>query len=293
MPARIAPIRGAFHGHPWEGALPVKPWDYRVCAAIPVIDPGEELTAVVELLRLQTVRPYIVIVDTGSTADNLDRLLALRDDDVEVHQIAAYGWRHPSEPVAVAMDLATAICRSPFLFCTHSDVFLRRREVLADLVELADRHGVAGYQISPRPHADWEWMVGHTCTMFAIDRLDEIRASWNIRRMVRNHGHRIGLTAGDDYGPSEARPNWPDTELGINYDLAICDRLPHLIGSEENYIRNRNRDFDHCRSLPSSRLYDARYQRRAESWLADALSSAWGRIHAWREVDGITNGEDE
>src|SRR5690606_25471687 len=56
--SHIAPLRGeTWHTAPWQGRGP-HPWDYQITAAIPVLDTPDELALVVELLRLQTERPF-------------------------------------------------------------------------------------------------------------------------------------------------------------------------------------------------------------------------------------------
>ena len=76
---------------PWEGRLSRKPWEYEVTAVIPHCNTPDLLTLCIALLRAQTVRPYIVVVDTGTEERLLPQLLALRAADVEVHQINCHG----------------------------------------------------------------------------------------------------------------------------------------------------------------------------------------------------------
>src|SRR5439155_11220887 len=98
--------------------------DYRITAVIPHLETPEPLRACVELLRLQTERPYILVIDTGSSESVKAGLEAMRAEDLEVHTVSAHGYLHSSEAVGVAQDLAFALCRSEYLFCTHSDCFL-------------------------------------------------------------------------------------------------------------------------------------------------------------------------
>ena len=58
------------------------PWDYQVCAAIPVIGSLDAVKVCIDTLRRQTERPYILLIETGSA--NFD---SLRADDCEVHTI--------------------------------------------------------------------------------------------------------------------------------------------------------------------------------------------------------------
>lgn len=80
----VAPLPTSVRG--WEGVLVRKPWEYRVTEAIPRINCVEPLAAVIETLRLQTERPYIVLVDTGSHSRR-DEIEGMRSEDVEIHWI--------------------------------------------------------------------------------------------------------------------------------------------------------------------------------------------------------------
>lgn len=277
-PAEIAPVRSREQKRAWEGSLERKPWDYRVTAVVPVLDTPEELEIVVGLLRLQTERPYILIVDTGSLPENWQRIEALQAADVEVHRIASNGWIHASDPVAVAMDLATSRCATPFLFGTHSDCFLRRREVLADMMALCETHKAVGYEISPRRHPDWKGMLGHTCTMFHVATLDKINAGWSLRRLCTQHGLKH-IESANGY------LNWPDTELLINYQLRAAGITPYIMGGEANMARNQNADFDHCRSFTCGKLYAmTNYQKKVAGWMVEAKREARQRIAAWSQA---------
>ena len=73
---KIAPLRNTHPDmSPWEGNCILKPWDYKVTAAIPVMDTYESLKICVDLLNLQTVKPFIIIIDTGSEEFNLNKIL--------------------------------------------------------------------------------------------------------------------------------------------------------------------------------------------------------------------------
>lgn len=276
-----APVRErAAHWKPWEGRFDRKPWDYTVTAAIPVISLVETLPLIVETLRLQTEPPYILLIDTGSTEWELAAVDALRAEDVEVHSLRIHGVQHPSDFPAIAMDLAFALCRTRYLFCTHSDCFLRRRDLLAEMVDLArKRSPVVGYELSPRSHPDWRGMVGHTCTLLDMQVMDEIGAGWSMRRLAR----RFGV---EDHRPDPTRPNWPDTELLLNYQLRENGIAPHLIGHEHNGERTLDSNIDHCRSLSTSKLYTVGHQHKMTGWLPDALAQARDRIASWRKEAG-------
>lgn len=279
----------------WEGDCPRKPWDYKVCAVIPVLDTPETLPLIVDLLRLQTERPYIVIVDTGSTPENLALTTALRAEDVEVHSLLCNGVLHPSDFVVHAMDLAQSLCRSEWMFCTHADCFPRIRTLIADLLLQAEAAScpAIGYEISPRPHSDWKGMLGHTCTLLHVPTLDEIGAGWSMRRLVQKFRGRLRFTnetLGETGPPPDHRPhipNWPDTELLLNYTLRNAGIDPILVGHEENAERTLDERIDHCRTFTSGKLYDQTYYEIAQVWIDDALNAARLRVAGWRHDDSL------
>jgi len=273
-----APRRGEmFDRRPWEGGWRRKPWHYDVTVAIPVMDAYDAIEQIVALYRLQTVRPYIVLIDTGSVDFRLHELAA---EDVEIHSLRLNGVKHPSDFPAIAMDLAFSVCRTEWLLATHADCFPRSR----DIVEELRAYGVAcaGYEITERPHSDWRGMVGHTLTMFHMPTMDDIDAAWCMRRLVRQYPHPDGAKACHEINPATS-PNWPDTELLINYQLRKAGICPKIIGVEANAVRTVDRRIDHCRSWASAALYShgSDYQSKSQSWIDDGISQAKDRVKEW------------
>src|SRR5262245_59617380 len=78
-----------------------RPWEYPLAAAIPHYETPETLPVLLELLRLQTVRPYILLIDTGSWWKTVRELERLRAPDCEVHYLRARAYRHTSPTSAV------------------------------------------------------------------------------------------------------------------------------------------------------------------------------------------------
>lgn len=261
---------------PWEGALEKKPWEYDVTVAIPCLNTSETLETIIETLRLQTIRPYIMIIDTGSIEDQLKDTVKFRDIDVEVHSIALNGVRHPSDYPAMAMDLSFSLCRTEFMFATHADCFLKRRNFLENLLSLCKtKSPVVGYEISPRAHEDWHGMVSHTATMYDMKVMDKIGFAWSLRKLC----NRYNLV---DYKPDPMRPNWPDTEILGNYILRENKIEPLLIGKEENAQRTNDENIDHFRSYTAGKLYSPKYFKEARTWFEDAKKEAKKRIELWR-----------
>lgn len=276
MKKDFAPIRDIPQWHqPWEGSCERKPWTYTVSAVIPCLDTADQVEICVKLLRLQTEKPFIMIVDTGSCDEQFKRIEALRDDDLEVHAIRLNGVQHPSDFPAMAMDMAFSLCRSPYLFATHADCFLRRQNFLEELVFLAqNKSPVVGYEISPRCHADWRGMVSHTATMYQMAVMDRIGFGWSMRRLCNYYNMK-------DYRPSTTRPHWPDTEILGNYILRMYKIKPHLIGTELNFERKIDENIDHFRSFTSGKLYSPEYYEKANKWYLDAKNEALERIDEW------------
>lgn len=278
---KIAPIRNEFlNKNPWEGNCKIKPWDYKVTVVIPVIDTYESLEICVNLLKLQTIKPFIIIIDTGSLEINLNKILNLRDEDVEVHSLRLNGVFHPSDFPAFAMDLGQTLCRTEYLFATHADVFARRRDLFEYFLDFCgpeelNKYPVVGYEISPRKHNDWKGMISHTATMYHVATLDEIGFGWNMRRLAN-------LYKLNDYRPSPARPTWPDTEILGNVILRKNKISTKIIGSELNFQRIVDQNIDHCRSMTSGLLYNKKYYKKVTGWYDVAKKEALERIENWK-----------
>lgn len=274
----IAPLRDKTPDkNPWEGDCKKKPWDYEITAVIPVLDTPEPLKMVVELLRNQTINPFIMVIDTGSTNKNLKVIEKMRDEDLEVHSLRFNSVPHPSDFPAIAMDLAMSACRSNYLFATHADCFIKRQNLLEDMLNLAKtKSPVVGYEITPRPHADWVGMVSHTATMMHMPTMDKIGAGWSLRRLCNIYGI-------EDKRPNPDTPNWPDTEILLNCILRKYNIEPHLIGKELNFERNTDENIDHCRTLTSGLLYNKKYYKKAKLWTDDAMNEAQTRIDLWKK----------
>lgn len=284
---KLAPIRNMdVNKEPWRGDCPKKPWDYEITAVIPVIDTPRALSLCVELLRLQTVRPYIIVVDTGSTKENLNKILDMHDFDLEVHCVRLNGTQHPSDAVCMAMDLAQSLCRTEYMFATHSDVFLRKINFLEMLLGFCgdekNKFPVVGYEMSPRSHDDWKGMISHTASMYHMRTLDKIGFGWSMRRLASMYGLK-------SHEPSPDRPNWPDTEILGNMILRQHGIKTKIIGRESNFQRNTDDNIDHCRSMSLGILYAKSYYQKAESWINQAMKEAEERIILWKQKKG----EDE
>lgn len=247
---------------------------------MPTMDTPESLELCVEILRLQTERPYIIVVDTGSEPENLERTLEMHSDDLEVHCIRQNGMLHPSDPVCVALDMAQSMCRTEYMFSTHSDAFLMRRDFVEWALSMCGEESsglypVVGYEISPRNHDDWKGMISHTATMYHVPTLDRIGFGWSMRRLASMCGLR-------NQEPHPERPNWPDTETLGNMILREHGVRTKIIGSESNFSRNTDENIDHARSITLGLLYAPDYHRVASEWFKDAMDKAKSRIELWK-----------
>lgn len=279
----IAPRATRSLDRPWEGRLSRKPWQHRITAVIPHLDTPETLKLAVELLRLQTEPPYLLVIDTGSAPEVREQVEALRDVDLEVHHIRAHGYVHSSEPVAVAQDLAMALCRSEYLFCTHADVFLRRRDFLAWLLaRCSEKCPVVGYEMSPRSASPlWQGTPSHTATMLHMPTMLRIGATWSLQRWYAVHGV-----------PAQPTVGWPDTESMFGECLRQAGITPLFITTETcpgarketNFERHVDINLDHARSLPGLRVYQqgSSLHRQAEDYARQAVAEAQDRVMVWR-----------
>ena len=272
----VTPLYGVLtEKHPWEGNCDKKPWEHEVTAVIPCINTPETLPICIELLRLQTTKPFIMIIDTGSIEENLVQLDELRADDVEVHSIRLNGVRHPSDYPAMAMDMAFGLCRSEYLFATHADCFLRKKTLLREFIDLCkSKSPVVGYELSPRAHDDWKGMVSHTASMYHMPTMDKIGFGWSLRRLCNGYGIV-------DYKPDPNKPNWPDTEILGNYILKDNKITPYLVGPEGNQCRTLDENIDHFRSYGAAKMYSPGYFPQVSEWYYLARKEALERIKKW------------
>ena len=221
---------------PWQGPAEKKPWHYRASAVIPYRNTPEHLELCVQFLQQQTELPYIMIIDTGSDDASLARVLALRSESVEVHQIACHGIENYVDGVCAAMDAAMSLCRTEYLWCLHTDCFVINRNLLAELLEKAEggKHPVIGYEsVSANKHAECKGMVSHTCTLLHIPTMDRLDVTWSMRRLKTRYA--VGAT-----------DVIADVEMALNYRLRERCIAPLLLGPE---ARERNRA--RCEPRPS------------------------------------------
>jgi hypothetical protein len=273
---QTAPIRNLpQYKKPWEGNCIKKPWEYQITAVIPVMDTFEQLEICVRLLKSQTIKPYIVVIDTGSVSEEFEKIEQLRSEELEVHSLRLNGVLHPSDFPAIAMDLAFSLCRTEYLYATHADCFLRRRDFLESLLESCSASApVIGYEISPRSHADWQGMVSHTASLYHMPTMDKIGFGWSMRRLANHYNIK-------DYRPDPSRPQWPDTEILGNYILRKNKIKPILIGKEPNFERKKDENIDHFRSFTSGKLYSSSYYKQVMVWYTEAKKEALERLEMW------------
>lgn len=272
----IAPLRNQTpETKPWEGSITKKPWEYDITVIIPVIDTWEPLSLVIQLLKLQTNKPYIIIIDTGSLPDNYKKIEEFRDESTEVHSLKLNSVQHPSDFVSMACDLGAALCRTEYMFYTHSDCFLMKRTVLEEFLNLCKQGNPAvGYQITERRHEGWEKMFGHSALILETKFYIENRLQWNLKSFdyMFSTGH---------HKPDITRPNFPDTETQLNILYQDINIKPLLIGGEKNFKRNINEHFDHVRTFASGLLYSPQYYSKCREWMISAMEDARKRIAEW------------
>lgn len=251
-----------------------KPWDYRVCVCLPHWNTPEALPVVLELLRGQSVPPYILLIDNGSSKENRDRVEQFRREDTEVHLLQGHAFRHSSAPVTTALDVSFALCRSEYLFLTHTDVFPMRRNLLEWLLSLCNNDNpVVGYEQSPREGTnDWRNVVSHTCTMLHMPTMRRHGISWSFERYWESGEAPV------------QRHGYPDTEQPFDRCLRRVGIYPYIIGHEPNdYYRDEN--IEHVRSytglkhcIPGDERIGKRY-----SQLFWAMQRGRERIEQWRQ----------
>lgn len=259
----------------WKGRNQIKPWQRKVTATFAHLETPELVPHVVGLLRLQTARPHIIVVDTGSTKATCDKLEENRAEDVEIHYIRSHGYRNSSAPVAVACDLAQALMLTEYTFWTHCDVFLRKRTYIEErIAQCSPKTPVVGYEMSPRDWLtdQWRGMVSHTASVSHVPTFNRLGITWSFER------------AHTQFGIARSGMSWPDTETGMNLQLRALGIPPVLIGKETNYERHVDDNLDHCRSFPGSLLYSDTHYRKARKWIDQAIVEAQERIREWEPL---------
>ncbi len=202
--------RATIQHKPWEGAVKKKPWQYKVTAVIPHCNTPDLLKLCVAMLRSQTEPIYIVVVDTGTQDAMLDDVLAMRSDDLEVHQINCHGCRKSAEVVSIAMEVGQALVQTEWMLTVHSDCLVVQQNLVEEWIDRCESEGAAaiGYQSIPRAECDWwKGMLSHTLSLFHVPQLDRINAGWAIRRLIAKYG--------DQWDEIEEATK-PDTETLVN-----------------------------------------------------------------------------
>lgn len=288
--SHVAP-RGSLLQDDCQGRDMVKPWDHQATVVIPHLGPTEALAAVVDLWRLQTVAPYIIIVDTGSEREDRENVENLRREGVEIHYLRSHGFLNPFEAVAAACDLGQAIARTEYVIYTHADCFPMRYNLADDLLHACSAaKPVLGYQMTNRSQQEmekyigddarlrpetttdeWEWQVGHTLLITHGPTINRHRIRW-------------AWGPGEDTGVKPGR--FLDTEVYFNYELKRVGITPEFLGTEENFARNIDHNIDHVRSGASRRIYHwlghESWQVQADEWMRMATAEAKQRAAHWR-----------
>lgn len=223
---------------PWQGPDGKKPWEYRVTAVIPHRNTPEHLELCLQFLQQQTERPYVMVIDTGSDDASLQRVLALRSESVEIHQIACHGTEDRADAVCYAMDLAMSACRTEYLWCVHSDCFVINRNLLAELLAKSEggKQPVIGYEsVSANKYPECKGMVSHTCTLLHMPTMDRLDVTWSNRRLQQQM---------KDAG----RDAVADVEMALNYRLRDRGVTPLILGTEQTQGVERDANRVHLRS---------------------------------------------
>ena len=278
--------------HPWvphSGESRPARWrgddvpEFDVTVGIPWCNTPREVMASAQLcLAQEGVRALVVLVDCGSDVKDHETVEAWVNEqpDVEMHTLRALSVKHPSDFPAIAMDLVTSRCQTAWLFCTHADVYLKRRDVIAEFIAISRDSGspAVGYRISPRPYDGWEKQISHTATLLEMETMLRLGMTWSQRR--------VALLAGfPDHSPELTRRNWPDTEIGLNECLAANGIKPVIVDYLDPIEINREVNEDHrlihARSLTSAKLSRNPHYSKMSPINEVALSEAHDRLDEW------------
>lgn len=272
-PGRVAPLDVGWNG---EGK---RPWQFDVTVVLPHLNTVEQLRLAIDLWRCSLgVTPFFQVIDTGSPVAVLLELERLRSEDVELHYVRAHAYRHSSAPVTAALDLAHSLCRTEYLFHTHTDVFPLRQEFLFWMrQQCSATQPVVGWRMSPRSTSDeWRQCVSHTATMVHMPTARKAGLTWAMERYY-------------DERPEERKPTtgWPDTESPFMLAMRAANISPVFLGEEANFRRHQLESggiawADHARSYPGlkSMPHDKRWVD-AQKYMAEAERDARDRLSRW------------
>lgn len=253
---------------------------------IPHRDMPEWLDLSVQFWQNVDNKPFIYVIDTQSKKTEalklLDNLSSL--PMVEVACLNMRDTPHPSDPIAIAMDLAFSRCETTYLLATHIDMFPKRRDIITYLMSLCDQDTpVVGWEMSPRGYgADGnlngklsDGCPGHVCTLFHMPTMDQVGAGWSLRRSHNAFGTRRTR--------DKRVRGWPDTETCMGQILSRSNKKCLWLGRE---INDENQETDwwiHVRSAtranlsgkPSLRHIDGleKGRRLFDQWQKDIKSS--------------------
>lgn len=261
--------------HRYQSQRERKPWDFDCEVSMPHLESMDTLPTVIELLRTQTVKPFISIIDCGSSRETCDRLEAMRADDLEIHFHRFNGVRHVSDFPATACDFAFSICRSPKLILMHTDVFLRSIDALETMLDMCCKETPAvGFRMTPREHEGWKKAIAHTFAAFHMEQMRRIGATWSLPRAceILRCEHSMTGTLG----------NMLDTETALSLVLEQHGIKPAFIGSEENWEQTVHPLIRHVRTLTGTRLYCPTKRIAAEQRLTEAMDEATKNLKDWK-----------
>lgn len=262
----------------WQGDFEIKPWHKKVSIAIPFRETPELVDTFMESWLLQTVSANIIIIDTGSSELSLKKLREWekREDCVELHELRFKAVKHPSDPVAIAMDLAFSLCTTKYLFATHADCFPLRNDLIEWMISKMESGGspVIGYQITDREGIKTDGWVGHTATMFDINQADILNLGWSQRRLCN-------LTGMDHFGNNRCN-GYPDTEFLINEQLDRHGIQREIIGKEINFKTTKDENILHVRSYASSKMYSPSHHSKAKDDMILAIEEVSKKIELWK-----------
>ncbi len=232
-----------------------------VTTIIPTIHPPRTLSTVLDCLKRQTISTKLLIVDTGSPAEEIETWQKNHEHHTDVSWITFKGETtiNLSQPIAEALDIAIALCRTPFAFLTHDDTWLTNRTLIAHELDISAKTGarVVGYEMSEREWItpDWRGMVSHTATLLHVPTAHQANLRWSLIDAITRR-------------PDLAGPGgWPDTETHFGWSCRAQGIHIELIGHENNQPHYADHWLTHRRSYTSHRMYAPQEANADTEWI--------------------------
>ena len=252
--------------NPHTAPTPTMPTQPSIEIIIPTAHDSPTLDSVIRTHRRQTLQVGIHIIETSYETDRA-RNIHLRyagSTTIRVTWQPPRPAEHRCAVITDALDSAIATSRADWILLTHDDVWLKRQDQIAELLNLAatTRSPLVAYEMSPRQNCrnEWRGMPSHTLTLISRHYALENKLRWDITAAIANT-------------PTDQRTaGWPDTETNFGRRCKELKTPIHWIASENNEPHFEDAHIVHRRSLTSHLTDKAHANIYDTDWINQQIS---------------------